>query len=87
MNSATGIWSGSRPTCSATIESAKDQARGVLLLVLETILKLIHPITPFVTEEIWSVLPGERPTLMTEMLSRRSRRAGGIPGPRSRWSC
>ena len=41
------------------------QARGVLLVVLETILKLIHPITPFVTEEIWSVLPGERGILMT----------------------
>jgi len=38
----------------------KEQARTVLLLVLETILKLIHPITPFVSEEIWSVLPGER---------------------------
>jgi valyl-tRNA synthetase len=42
---------------------AKRQARGVLLVVLETILKLIHPITPFVSEEIWSVLPGERPLL------------------------
>jgi valyl-tRNA synthetase len=40
------------------------RARGVLLVVLETILKLIHPITPFVTEEIWSVLPGKRGTLM-----------------------
>lgn len=40
------------------------QARGVLLVALETILKLIHPITPFVTEEIWSVLPGKRSTLM-----------------------
>lgn len=44
----------------------KEQARGVLLTVLETILKLIHPITPFVTEEIWSVLPGERGLLTTE---------------------
>ncbi len=42
----------------------KNQARGVLLTVLETALKLIHPITPFVTEEIWSVLPGERKPLM-----------------------
>ena len=42
---------------------AQGQARGVLLVVLETILKLIHPITPFVSEEIWSVLPGERPLL------------------------
>ncbi len=44
---------------------AKQQARGILLVVLETILKLIHPITPFVSEEIWSVLPGERPLLAT----------------------
>ncbi len=40
--------------------TAKRQARGVLLTVLETVLQLIHPITPFVSEEIWSVLPGER---------------------------
>jgi valyl-tRNA synthetase len=46
-------------------EVLQRQARGVLLVALETILKLIHPITPFVTEEIWSVLPGERKILMT----------------------
>ena len=46
-------------------DAAKEQARGVLLVVLETFLGLIHPITPFVTEEIWSVLPGERSSLAT----------------------
>jgi len=46
-------------------KTAGRQARSVLLVVLETILKLMHPITPFVTEEIWSVLPGERGPLMT----------------------
>ena len=44
---------------------AKKQAQGCLLVVLETILKLIHPVTPFVSEEIWSVLPGERELLVT----------------------
>jgi valyl-tRNA synthetase len=31
----------------------------------------MHPITPFVTEEIWSVLPGERRTLMLESFPER----------------
>ncbi|CAK8717764.1 valine--tRNA ligase [Candidatus Electronema halotolerans] len=44
----------------------REEARGVLLCVLEHILKLLHPICPFVTEEIWSQLPGERGTIMLE---------------------
>ena len=47
-------------------EQARRNARGVLLAVLESILKLLHPVTPFVTEEIWSQLPGERSFIMTE---------------------
>nr|WP_320010339.1 valine--tRNA ligase [uncultured Desulfobulbus sp.] len=46
--------------------TARDQAKAVLLTVLEQVLKLMHPITPFVTEEIWSQLPGTRPTIMLE---------------------
>ena len=47
-------------------ELAKATGQGILFALLEIILKLLHPITPFVTEEIWSVLPGDRSSIMTE---------------------
>lgn len=40
------------------------EARRTLLTVFEATLKLLHPIIPFVTEEIWSHLPGRRGYLM-----------------------
>ncbi len=45
---------------------ARDQAKAVLLTVLEQVLKLLHPVCPFVTEEIWSQLPGARGSIMVE---------------------
>jgi len=51
--------------CSAYLELCKArladpalaaQARSMLLLGLDTILRLLHPIMPFVTEEIWQHL-------------------------------
>ncbi|MCK5436622.1 MAG: class I tRNA ligase family protein, partial [Desulfobulbaceae bacterium] len=55
-----------KPALYGDDQEAKDGARRVLFTVLEITLKLLHPITPFVTEEIWHVLPGSRESIMTE---------------------
>jgi len=48
-------------------KAAASQAKAVLFTVLETIIKLIHPFTPFVSEELWSVLPCPRESIMREL--------------------
>ena len=59
--------------CDWYIEIAKSwfadpvegpRARAVLLEVLEKTLRLLHPIMPFVTEEIWQRLPHEGDSIM-----------------------
>lgn len=45
-------------------ESAQN-VRQVLVYVLEKILLLLHPFMPFITEEIWQVIPHEGETIMT----------------------
>jgi valyl-tRNA synthetase len=44
----------------------KKTGSSILFTVLEIIVKLLHPITPFVTEEIWAALPGRRSSIMME---------------------
>jgi valyl-tRNA synthetase len=45
-------------------EAEKDRATTVLLGVLTGFLRLLHPLLPFVTEEIYQKLPGARGTLL-----------------------
>jgi valyl-tRNA synthetase len=63
--------------CDWYIEAAKPRLQGAdaaarrgvsanLLWTLERILLLTHPVCPFVTEAVWSHLPGERGLLMLE---------------------
>ena len=37
-----------------------EVARAILAHVFETVLRLLHPAMPFVTEELWGALPGTR---------------------------
>ncbi|MGB5983915.1 MAG: valine--tRNA ligase [Desulfobacterales bacterium] len=46
-------------------EPRQAAARRVLWQVLRQVLILLHPITPFVTEEIWHQLPGCEDSIMT----------------------
>jgi len=53
--------------CDKYIEMSKkccQQAQPTLVYVLETSLKLLHPFMPFITEEIWQMLPGKRQPLI-----------------------
>jgi len=49
------LWSEDAETLRST--------RATMLAVLETALKALHPVMPFITEEIWSRLPGDRDLL------------------------
>ena len=53
-----------KPDLFSKDQAVVSEARATLLRVFEQALKLLHPIIPFVTEEIWSHLPGERGYLM-----------------------
>ena len=55
----------------------KTTAQYVLCMVLEHLLRLLHPFMPFITEEIWQTLPGRKQTesIMT----------AEYPRPRPEW--
>ncbi len=47
-----------KPTLQGTDEQAKAATRYTLLTVLETTLRTLHPIMPFISEEIWQRIRG-----------------------------
>jgi valyl-tRNA synthetase len=56
----------SKPALNGNDSAAAESTRLTLLTVLEALLRALHPITPFVTEEIWhAVAPRLAPSSMT----------------------
>ncbi len=63
----------SKVTLNGADETAKQNTRAVLTHVLERSLRLLHPIMPFVTEEIWQRLPHQGEALIVAQWPRQDR--------------
>lgn len=55
-----------KPRLYGIDEASKAVAQNVLNLVLTNILKMLHPVIPFITEEIYGYLPVHGPALIIE---------------------
>jgi valyl-tRNA synthetase len=56
----------SKLSLNSKVGNNPERSRRILVEVLEQILLLLHPIMPFVTEEIWQVLGDGRETIMLQ---------------------
>ena len=53
-----------KPRLSGSDENSKQGAQWILLNILATTIKMLHPFIPFITEELWGTLPREEKSLL-----------------------
>lgn len=56
----------SKPILTGTDEAAKRSRQYALYSILTTVITVLHPFMPFVTEELWSCLPDRKNLLLVE---------------------
>lgn len=55
-----------KPTLYGEDGPSKDSALSTLVYVLETLLRLLHPFMPFITEELWQHIPHKGESIYTQ---------------------
>ena len=70
-----------KPALAGADAAAAAATRSVLGFVLDRLLRLLHPVMPFVTDELWAALTGGESVLAAAWPGRRT--AGGEDGPDS----
>jgi valyl-tRNA synthetase len=63
-------------TLAGDDEAAADRTRAVLGYVLDRLLRLLHPVMPFVTEELWTALTGDDSVVVAAWPGRQAPGAG-----------
>jgi len=61
---ASDIIEESKPILNGGDEKAKNSRQWTLYYLLITSLKLLHPFMPFITEEVWGLLPENKDKLL-----------------------
>jgi valyl-tRNA synthetase len=65
LTSEDGLSRGGQGEASPRADSAAETTRQVLGFVLDQLLRLLHPVMPFVTEELWTALTGEESVMVS----------------------